>query len=103
VFDLEGAAKQRFRHHFGSIEGLEASSGNSPLSQPVPVVSFGEYEDADSEFGRTIKKVKLLGGLLSGIRNTDITKIDDAIERGRTILASSDLSTVPDTQTQQIL
>jgi len=39
VYDLENTAKQRF-HYFGSIEGIEASSSNSPLSQPVPEVPF---------------------------------------------------------------
>ncbi|KAH8995801.1 CHAT domain-containing protein [Lactarius hatsudake] len=79
---LEVTAKQRF-HYFGTSESLEA------LSQPMPVVAFGEGEDDDSEVGRTIKKVKHLWGLLSRILNNDITKIDEAIEEGRTILASS--------------
>ncbi|KAI9441951.1 hypothetical protein BJY52DRAFT_1377631 [Lactarius psammicola] len=77
AFNLEGAAKQRCRH-FGPIEGIENS-----------VASFGKYEDDDSEIGRTIKKVKLFEGLLSGIPNNDRTKIDEAIEKGRTILISS--------------
>ncbi len=80
-YSLEGTARQRF-HYFGSIEGFEAPSSNSPSSQPVPVVSRH-----DSEFDR---KKKLLRGLLSGIRKNDITKIDDVFEKGRTILASSD-------------
>jgi len=88
VPDLERTAKQRF-HYFGSIEGLEVSSGNSPLSQPVPMVSIEEFEDDDSEFGRIHKKMELLEGLFSGVWNNDMTKIDEAIERGRTILASS--------------
>ncbi|KAH9034023.1 CHAT domain-containing protein [Lactarius deliciosus] len=49
-------------------------------------MSFGEYEDDFSEFGR---KMELLRGLLSGIRNNDITEIDQAIEKGRSILPSS--------------
>ncbi|KAH9057580.1 CHAT domain-containing protein [Lactarius vividus] len=75
VSELKDAAKQRFRY-FGSIEGLETSSGKS----------FGEYEDDVSEFGR---KIELLRGLLSGIRNNDITEIDQAIEKGRSIFVSS--------------
>src|SRR6266702_5166634 len=78
AFNLEGAANQRFRH-FGSIEGVEES---------VAPVYREKYEDDDSEIGWTIKKVKLFEGLLSGIPNNDITKIDEAIEKGRTVLAS---------------
>ena len=81
---LGTTARLRF-HYFGSIEGLEASSSNSPLSQPM--VSLEDYEDDGSEFDH--KKMGLLMGLLSGIRNTDITKVDEAIEKGKTILASS--------------
>src|SRR6266702_163853 len=83
-FDLEGTAKRRVSY-FCPIEGIEASSGNSPLSRPMPVVSVKD----SSEFGRVYKKMELLEGLLSGIRNSDITKIDEAIKEGRTILASS--------------
>src|SRR6266702_4772198 len=83
--NLEHAAKQRF-HYFGPIEGLGASSGNSALSQPVSV----GYEDDDSEFGRRNMTRKLLEGLLTRICNNDITDIDEAIEKGRTKLASLD-------------
>jgi hypothetical protein len=75
--DLEGIAKQRFGY-FGSIEGLEASSGNS---------TSGKDDHDDSEFGRMIKKMNLL--LSEILDNDDITKIDGVIEKGRTILASS--------------
>ncbi len=87
---LEDTAKQRFLF-FGPIEGLEASSksGISPSSQPVPAVSFGGYEDDESEFD-PVKEMRLLREFLSGIRNDDLTKIDEAIEKGRTILSSSD-------------
>ncbi|KAH8991526.1 CHAT domain-containing protein [Lactarius akahatsu] len=88
AFDLERAAKQRFRY-FGSIEGSEASSSGSPSCQPVPGVSFGEYEGGDPEFSRIHKNMEFLGGLLSEIRNNDATKIDETIEKGRTILAST--------------
>ncbi|KAI9445633.1 hypothetical protein BJY52DRAFT_1228810, partial [Lactarius psammicola] len=37
------AAELRF-HYFGSIEGLEASSSNSPLSQPVPVSPIERFK-----------------------------------------------------------
>ncbi|KAH9032343.1 CHAT domain-containing protein [Lactarius deliciosus] len=88
AFELERAAKQRFRY-FGSIEGPEASSSGSPSSQPVPGVSFGEYEGSDPEFSRIHKNMEFLRGLLSEIRNNDATKIDETIEKGRTILAST--------------
>ncbi|KAI9452963.1 CHAT domain-containing protein [Lactarius psammicola] len=62
-----------------------------PLSQSVSAASIGEYEDNksdQSEFDR-IRKMRLLKGFLSGIRDDDQTKIDEVIEKGRTILASS--------------
>ncbi|KAH9170797.1 CHAT domain-containing protein [Lactarius sanguifluus] len=83
TFDLERTAEQRF-HYFGSIEGPEASSSGLPLSQLALEESFGEYEGDDPEFSRVDKNMGLLAGLLSGIRNNDTTKIDEAIEKGRT-------------------
>jgi CHAT domain-containing protein len=80
---LEIAAKQRFRY-FGSIEGLEPSSKN-PLT-------FG---NGHPELGPILEKTERLGGLLSGIRNNDITNIDEAIKEGRIILASSASSSAP--------
>ena len=78
---LEDHAKLRF-YNFSSIDGLEASSSNSPFSQPKPVVFD------NPEFVRMGKKGELLVGLLSGIRDNEITKIDEAIEKGRSILSS---------------
>jgi hypothetical protein len=73
VFDPEATAKERFRH-FGSIEGVEESSGNSL----VDVFS--------QEYTQTIIRIQ---DLLFGIRNTDdTTEIDEAIEKGRSILPS---------------
>jgi CHAT domain-containing protein len=70
----EVAAKNRFRH-FGSIEGVEESSGNS-----LPDMFSQEYT-------QTIGRMQ---DLLFGIRNTDdTTEIDEAIVKGRSILASS--------------
>ncbi len=86
-YTLEVTANQRF-DYFGSMEGLGASSGNSPLSLPVPVVSFWGYEYDESKH-RPNKDLELLRGLLSGIRNNGITKFDEAIEKGRAILASA--------------
>ncbi|KAH9024164.1 CHAT domain-containing protein [Lactarius pseudohatsudake] len=81
----EITAEQRVRY-FGSIEGLEASSSNSSLSRPVPVVSFEKHDD-DPEIDPTFEKLELLDELLSKIRNNDTTEIDGAIEKGRTVLA----------------
>ncbi|KAI9449758.1 hypothetical protein BJY52DRAFT_1227571 [Lactarius psammicola] len=78
----------RCSQYFGSIKGLEALSGNSLFSQPVPIVSFGEDGDDDPEFSQIHKTIELFEELLSGIHNNDMTKIDEAIEKGRTILAS---------------
>ncbi|KAI9452977.1 CHAT domain-containing protein [Lactarius psammicola] len=83
----EMAAGQRF-HYFGSIEGLGASSGNSPFSEPVPVWSSGVAQDIPV-IGPTFKKHDLLEGLLSGIRDGDITEINEAIEKGRSVVASA--------------
>ncbi|KAI9452967.1 CHAT domain-containing protein [Lactarius psammicola] len=87
AFDLEGIAKQRF-HYFGSIEGLEARSSTSPLSLSQLVLAFVGYEDDNSEVDRIIEEIRFLEVLLYGIRNHAITKIDGAVEMGRSILAS---------------
>ncbi len=87
---LDDTAKQRF-HYFGSIEGLEARSSNSWLSQLV--VAFGRKDESDdSDFGRIYKKAMLLEGLLSWIQDNDVMDIEEVVEDGRTILASSDPS-----------
>ncbi|KAN0141168.1 CHAT domain containing protein [Lactarius tabidus] len=77
----ENLEERRFQY-FGPIDGLEASS--SDFQPPLP----SELAD-DSDLSR---KRQLLNGLVSGIRNNDITDIDVAIKSGRTILASSDPS-----------
>ncbi|KAH9052213.1 CHAT domain-containing protein [Lactarius vividus] len=78
---LKNHAKLRF-NIFGSLEALQASSSKLPLSQPGPVTFH------NPEFVRMYKKGELLEGLLSGIRDDDVMKIDEAIEKGRSILAS---------------
>ncbi|KAH9020891.1 CHAT domain-containing protein [Lactarius hengduanensis] len=83
---LEDTAKQRIRD-FGSIEGLEAPSDDSPLSQPL--VSIGGSDEPESKYGLR-KDSKLLEELFSKIRNCDTTDIEEVIEDGRAILASSD-------------
>ena len=91
IFDLENAANQRSLHFRSHIEGLEESLGNLPLSR-LSLRLFGmswEKYDDDSDIGRTFKNGDLLMKLLFGIRNYDGTRIDETIERGRTILASS--------------
>ena len=85
VLDPEASAKIRFRH-FGSIEGVDESFGNLELAG-VGRVASQEYRDTP-----TVDRMK---DLLFGIRNTDdTTQIDEAIETGRSILASSPTSTV---------
>ncbi|KAH9057059.1 CHAT domain-containing protein [Lactarius deliciosus] len=80
----ETIAEARFGY-FGPIDGHEAHPN---ISRPVPVGSFGGSE-AGAEVGRMFKNIELLKGLLSGIRNNDITNIDEALELGRTALTSS--------------
>jgi hypothetical protein len=71
VLDPEATAKNRFGL-FGSIEGVEESSGNS-LDDEEDIQTIGPMKD-----------------LLFGICNTDDTaEIDVAIEKGRSILDSS--------------
>jgi CHAT domain-containing protein len=78
---LEDTAKQRLRY-FGSIEGLEAPSNDSLFSQPTVSLS-------DPELDQIYQTMGLLRGLLSGIPQNDITKTEEAIERGRAMLASA--------------
>ncbi|KAH9029053.1 CHAT domain-containing protein [Lactarius pseudohatsudake] len=80
----ETVAEARFGY-FGPIDGHEA---HPRISRPVPVRSFGGSE-AGAEVERMFKNIELLKGLLSGIRNNDITNIDEALELGRTKLTSS--------------
>ena len=70
---LECAAKNRSKN-FGAIDGRETSSGNDPLSTDIA------------------QKTHPLDGLIDGIGNNSITDIQEAIEFGRSILASSDPS-----------
>ena len=100
VSKLELALSKR-SHSFGFIEGPEASSDNSSSSPPVPVVSLGEYEGDGSEPGKMHEESEFfdilarLNGLRFEIRNNDITKIDEAIDKGRTILAAPSASRHP--------
>ena len=91
-FDLDDTAKKRF-DYFGSIEGPEASSSNPPLSRPAPEMSFGKYEaelrQFEAEFSQIDKKLGLLKELVTEIQTSDMTKIHETLEKGRTILASS--------------
>ncbi|KAH8995842.1 CHAT domain-containing protein [Lactarius hatsudake] len=78
---LEDHAKLR-SVNFGSIEALETSSRKSSSSKPGPVTFH------NPEFVRMYTKGELLEGLLSEIRNEDVMKIDNAVEKGRSIIAS---------------
>jgi CHAT domain-containing protein len=73
--DPELTAKQRFVY-FGSVEGVGESSGDSSLSQPV--------------MSKTSRLHKKLRDLLFELPryNEDTTKIHEAIEKGRSIVAS---------------
>ena len=85
--DPEATAKERFRH-FGSIEGVEESSGNSSLAGVLSQLS-----PTNLEYYQTAGMMK---DLLLGIRNNDdTTKIDNAVEKGRSTLLASDLMTSP--------
>ncbi|KAH9014462.1 CHAT domain-containing protein [Lactarius hengduanensis] len=84
----EVTARLRF-HFFGSIEGLEASSEealDAPLSQAALVRSSGNDDGPEND--PTFEKLQFLDELLSMIRNDDMTEIDEAIEKGRIVLAS---------------
>ena len=73
AFGLERTAKERF-NYFGSIQGLEAWSSDSSLSELEP--------DEILEHGWIQNKLELLGGLLSQIPNNDKMKIEEAIQIG---------------------
>ncbi|KAI9433916.1 CHAT domain-containing protein [Lactarius indigo] len=75
-------AKYRFGY-FGSVED-EAPSW---IFRPV---SMAPFEDSyTAELARMLDNLKLLEELFSGIRNNDITNIDEAVGMGRTKLTSS--------------
>ena len=87
---LEDTAKKRF-YYFGSIEGLEASSGTSWLSHLV--VGFSKVDEGNyADFNKIYKKAILLEEVLCWIQNNETLEIEQVIEDGRTILASSDPS-----------
>ncbi len=85
---VERNAEERF-HYFGVGGSFEASSGNSPLSWPAPAMSLFQKDNDPPERGLMIEKTELMMKLISGIRSNDITEIDEAIELGRTELASA--------------
>jgi hypothetical protein len=80
-YDPEDTANMRFQY-FGPIEGVEAPSGNSPLSQPVMPENSRARDKMDA--------------LLFRVCNTDdATKIDETVEKGRSLLISSpDIATL---------
>jgi hypothetical protein len=78
---LEVVANQRILY-FGSIEGHETSAGGPMSSQREP----GWSDNNNSEVSQ---QKELLEGLFSGIPNDDVAKMDEALEKGRAILASS--------------
>ncbi|KAH9032359.1 hypothetical protein EDB83DRAFT_2554855 [Lactarius deliciosus] len=78
--DQERTAKQRFRY-FGPVEDPKelSSTGSSSLSQPVP--NSARYARGCTPLRESSP------GVLDD--DSDITRIDEALEEGRTILASS--------------
>jgi CHAT domain-containing protein len=87
---LDDTIKQRFRY-FGSIDGgFEASSRNSALYRPTLSASLAaSVTDIVPGIDQVIKTGDILKGLLYGIRNNDITDIEEAIEIGRTMFPPS--------------
>ena len=77
---LKATANQRLRY-FGSIEGL---AHTEDLGRSQPVLSL-----EDPELDRIYQTMGLLRRLLSGIPKNDVAKIDDAIKKGRTMIASA--------------
>ncbi|KAN0141182.1 hypothetical protein V8E53_000938 [Lactarius tabidus] len=77
---LENAAERRFQN-FGPIDSLETPSSSDPLLLPWPV-------RAD----HVTQEMRPLEGLLDRVRNNRITDIEEAVELGRSLLASSDPS-----------
>jgi hypothetical protein len=91
AFDLDGAANARFMsfcrsEHDGARYRMIPEFLNLPLSQ---LTGMSSGEDRDSEFSRAIKRWRLLKDILFGILSNDITEIDEAVEKGRTLLPSS--------------
>ena len=82
---LERAVKNRFQN-FGPIDGFEASSGSNPMPPPPvrPDVTLN---------------MRPLDELLNGAHNKSVTDIEEAIEFGRSIVASSDPSDLESSHT----
>jgi CHAT domain-containing protein len=98
VLDPAATAKERLRY-FGSVEGAKESSGHSMLSQLDPLLpKSSQAEDSsrhpvlsqlDPLFTKSIPGIEMRDLLFEIRKNDDTTKIHEAIERGRSILASS--------------
>ncbi|KAF8264264.1 CHAT domain-containing protein [Lactarius quietus] len=67
---------------FGPFEG-ETSIRNPPVCDPPPIENF--YPD----MVRVREEAEILIGLLNGIHNDDFVKVEEAIQKGRNIVASS--------------
>jgi tetratricopeptide (TPR) repeat protein len=94
AFEPEVTAKDRFRH-FGSIEGIQASSSSgsplSALSQAVPEIQ--EFIHSEEKIMEFIQSEDKIDSLIFWIRNTDDrTKIDETLEKFRSVLASDSLT-----------
>ena len=83
---LERASRDRYRN-FGPISGLKGSPSDSLPSRQAKSDHF-KPDDFDLN-------TRTLDGLLNEVRNNNITDIEDTIEFGRSILASSNPSYLP--------
>ncbi|KAI9457828.1 CHAT domain-containing protein [Lactarius psammicola] len=89
---LKRSAKQR-SHYFGSIGGsggLGVSNQDSSSQLLTAIEKSGL--DTDPEFGRYIENMKRLREVFPEIRSNDVTRIDKAIEKGRSIVFSRALA-----------
>ncbi|KAH9171432.1 hypothetical protein EDB89DRAFT_1906906 [Lactarius sanguifluus] len=75
-------------HYFGHVDGPEARSSYYSwfkLSQSA-VAFYDNLNGGDNaDFGRIHKQIGILGGLLDGIPDNDITMTNEAVKIGRTI------------------
>ncbi|KAF8265304.1 hypothetical protein EI94DRAFT_1804545 [Lactarius quietus] len=94
VFNLEGATKKRSLHFRSDIADLKELFRNSSLSQlGLRMSGMSVAGDDDSVIGRLYKNADLFMELLFGISDTnDRARVDEAIQKGRSILASESSS-----------
>ena len=93
LFDLKGAATQRFLHF--PIGGDEAESIKEDIRQlsasqlQLRMTGVSLIKDDDSEVSQLYKSADLLMPLVIEIIDDDGSRVDEAIEKGRTIVLAS--------------